>query len=141
MAERKTERPRRTNPTHALAVTREWSCLLRRRASCPPRRRGRHGRGAPATCAPRGPAPSAGFGSSAPAGRDGRSRGQTSWFAEPRRSAAEGEEGASDSRKPEQEEEAGGIALSRASTPLRGGACAGPSPPRRGHAAPLTWSP
>lgn len=100
MAERKTERPRRTNPTHALAVTREWSCLLRRRASCPPRRRGRHGRGAPATCAPRGPAPSAGFGSSAPAGRDGRSRGQTSWFAEPRRSAAEGGEGASDSRKP-----------------------------------------
>lgn len=71
----------------------------------------------PATCAPRGPAPSAGFGSSAPAGRDGRSRGQTSWFAEPRRSAAEGGEGASDSRKPEQEEEAGGIALSRASTP------------------------
>lgn len=68
--------------------------------SRPPRRRGRHGRGAPATCAPRGPAPSAGFGSSAPAGRDGRSRGQTSWFAEPRRSAAEGGEGASDSRKP-----------------------------------------
>lgn len=109
--------------------------------SRPPRRRGRHGHGAPATCAPRGPAPSAGFGSSAPAGRDGRSRGQTSWFAEPRRSAAEGGEGASDSRKPEQEEEAGGIALSRASTPLRGGACAGPSPPRGGHAAPLTGSP
>lgn len=53
MAERKTERPSRTNATHALAVTREWSCLLRRRGAA--RRAGGDGTAA----APRRPAPHA----------------------------------------------------------------------------------